>query len=185
MPLRITIPEGEPYDEVSGRFIKVKETTIHIEHSLKAIRKWESRWTKPFFDQDALSGNRLMDYIRCMTIEEGIPADTYYGLSKDNLRCIEKYMGHPMTATWFSGAPKKGKGGKKTGQKLTAELVYSYMVQLGIPFECENWHINQLMTLIRVCSEGQTPASKMKMRDIYSQNAALNAARRARLHSKG
>ena len=59
------------------------------------------------------------------------------------------------------------------------------MISLGIPFECQKWHLNRLITLIRVVSEENAPKKKMSDREILTQQAELNAKRRAELNSKG
>ena len=122
-----------------------------------------------------------MDYIRCMTLTQNVDPDAYYYLTKDNINEINAYMEDPMTATWFS--KKNSKGGSQ--KIVTSELIYYWMVALQIPFECQKWHINRLITLIEVCNEENKPKKKMSMRDTYSRNAALNAARRAKMGSLG
>lgn len=184
MPLSVTIPANEFWDFRAEEFVNTVDTTIHIEHSLAAIAKWESHWKKPFLENKTLTGDELLDYIRCMTIEDGIDTRVYLGLSGQNLESIRTYMEDSMTAAWFKEDKKSGKSGH-VGSALTAEIIYYYMIELGIPFECENWHFNRLMTLIRVCSEKQAVPKKMAKKDIFAQNAALNAKRKARLGTKG
>ncbi len=183
MPLTVTIPANEFWDFRKEEFVNTADTIIHIEHSLAAIAKWEAHWRKPFLSNNALTGEELLDYIRCMTLEEDIDFNVYLALSQQNMEAIRAYLEEPMTATWFK-EEKKGKGGRM-GSASTAEIIYYYMVELGIPFECENWHFNRLMTLIRVCSEKQAVPKKMARKDIFAQNAALNAQRKARLGTRG
>ena len=76
-------------------------------------------------------------------------------------------------------------GGGNIGEQVTAELIYYWMIALNIPFECQKWHLNKLITLIQVCNIKNTPPKKMGKRDVMSQNRALNAARRKRFNSKG
>ena len=83
-----------------------------------------------------------------------------------------------MTATTF----KKKPAGPKT--ITTSEVIYYQMIALGVPFECQKWHLSRLLTLLRVCNEKNNP-KKMSKQDIYAQNRALNAARRAALKTKG
>ena len=73
---------------------------------------------------------------------------------------------------------------KKVEKRLYQSL-YNWMISLGIPFECQKWHINRLISLIKVCEFKNTPPKKQSMREIMSRNSALNAARRKKLNTKG
>lgn len=84
-----------------------------------------------------------------------------------------------MTATTIKN--EMSKGTKK--EFITSEFIYYWMVANEIPFDCEKWHLNRLLTLIRICSVKNQPPKKMSKSDILSINAKLNAARRkARKH---
>ena len=86
-----------------------------------------------------------------------------------------------MTATTF----RKDNTGKSNQEVITAELIYYWMIALTIPFECQKWHLNRLLTLIQVCNIKNTPPKKMGRRELMSRNAAINAANRKRFNSKG
>lgn len=181
MPKTITIPEQELFIP-PDRFINTKETTIKIEHSLVSIAKWEAKWHVPFLDEHTEKTNEMMyDYIRCMTISQNVDPSIYQYIPADVIQEINDYIDDPMTATWF----RENKIGGNRGEVVTNELVYYWMIAQNIPLECEKWHFNHLMTLIRVCSEKNAPQKKMSRRDILSQNKALNAARRKASGSKG
>lgn len=180
--LWITIPEQQLWNEKEEQFFIIPEKTIKLEHSLVSLAKWESKWKKPFLDDKKdKTKEELIDYIRCMTLTQNVDPIVYYGLTEDNLVAIKSYIDDPMTATWFS----KEKNKKFERKIITAEIIYYWMVAAQIPFECEKWHLNRLITLIRVCGEKNKPAKKMSSRDILSRNAKLNAARRAKLGSSG
>ena len=177
--LQITIPASEMYD---GEFFhEYKEQTLQLEHSLVSLSKWESKWRKPFLSKDNKTDEEILDYIKCMTITQNVPPETYLRLTMDNIKEINAYIDSPMTATTFSDH-KTGKSGREI---VTSELVYYWMIALNIPFECQKWHLNRLLTLIRVCELKNAPPKKRSKRDIMSNNAALNAARRKQFNTRG
>lgn len=180
--LQITVPGTELYDEVHNEFITIKEQTLTLEHSLVSLSKWESKWHKPFLSKDGLTTEQTIDYIRCMTITQNVPPITYKLITNDNIKEVENYINDPMTATWFS-EDKKGKGANR--EIVTAELIYYWMIALQIPIKCEKWHLNRLLTLVRVCNVKNAPPKKMGKKAIMNRNAALNAARRKQLNSNG
>lgn len=180
--LRITIPDIESWDERSEQFVVTwKGRTLQLEHSLISLSKWESRWHKPFLSKKSMTREETLDYIKLMTVTPNVPSDTYEHLTNENIDEITDYINAPMTATTFSDE----KNGKKSREVITAELIYYWMIALNIPFECQKWHLNRLLTLIRVCNIKNAPPKKRSTRDIMSQNAALNAARRKQLNSRG
>ena len=179
--LRITIPSIELWDEVKQEFIYAKEQTLCLEHSLVSLSKWESKWCKPFLTKDAKTLEETIDYIKCMTLTQNVSPEVYDRLTRDNITQIYEYIDSPMTATTFTEKEKRG----FNREQVTSELMYYWMVALNIPFECQKWHLNRLITLIRVCNIKNKPGKKMSRRDVLSQNAALNAARRKKLNTKG
>lgn len=179
--LQIFVPGKELFDEDTQTFIQTKDTVLKLEHSLLSISKWESKWCKPFLntnDKNPHSSEEMLDYIKCMTLNNNVSKDVYNALTPNNRRVIQNYMNHPMTATTVknTGAPSR--------EIITSELIYYWMIAYQIPFECEKWHINRLLMLIKVCSAKNNP-KKMSKREIASQNRAINAARRRALHTKG
>lgn len=178
--LPITIPENDLFDEKNEEFIHIYETTITLEHSLISISKWESMYHKPFLSKTPKTQQEIIDYIKCMTIEKKVDPNVYFGLTAQNINKIKEYIDDPMTATTFS---KTEKGGGR--EVITSELIYYWMIAQEIPPQYEKWHLNRLLTLIRVCNNKNTPSKKMKSGDIRRQNASLNEQRRRMLHSKG
>lgn len=179
--LNITIPATEMWDENKQEFINRNAQTLQLEHSLVSLRKWESKWRKPFLSSKDKTDEEILDYIKCMTITQNVDPDIYNRLTSENVKQINDYIEAPMTATVFS---EDGRG-KRNREIITAELVYYWMIASNIPFECQKWHLNSLLTLIRVCSIKNEPPKKRSTRDIMSRNAALNAARRKQLNSRG
>ena len=179
--LRITIPAVELWDEAKQEFISTKEQTLSLEHSLVSLSKWESKWCKPFLTKQEKTFEETLDYIKCMTLTQNVDPEVYKYLTNGNIDEINRYIEAPMTATYFS----EDKNGKTSREQITAEIIYYWMISLNIPFECQKWHLNRLLTLIKVCSIKNTPPKKRSKKEIMSRNAALNAARRKRLNTKG
>lgn len=180
--LTIHIPETEKWDELKEEFVYSEACTITLEHSLISLAKWESKWCRPFLKKEDMTDEQTIDYIKDMTLTKNVPEGVYDCLSEKNIAEITKYIEAPMTATWFSGQDEKG---KMNGEQITAELIYYWMIALQIPFECQKWHLNRLLTLIRVCTIKNQPPKKMSSKEIASRNRRLNEARRNALHSKG
>ena len=183
--LRIVIPAPvtEDWDEINEEFIYLpagKEQVLCLEHSLVSLSKWESKWCKPFLSSEK-TDEEFLDYIKCMTLSSNVSNDVYGRLTLENFREISNYINAPMTATTFSDDKTK----RPNREIVTSELIYYWMVTLNIPFECEKWHIKRLLTLIRVCEIKNNPPKKRSRREIMSRNAALNAARRQQLNTKG
>lgn len=179
--LEITIPAREFWDEVNEQFIIVKEQTLRLEHSLVSLSKWESKWHKPFLSQENKTYEETLDYIQCMTLTQNVDPLVYKSIDNTIMAKINAYLNAPMTATTFSDIDKK----RPSREIITAEIIYYWMIALNIPAEYQKWHLNRLMTLIKVCSIKNQPSKKMNKQDIMSRNAALNAARRQKLNSKG
>lgn len=179
--LTIKIPAREFFDEKTQTFFTTKEQTLQLEHSLISISKWESKWQKPFLSINKKKTlEETIDYIKCMTITKNVDSNIYNYLSNENMNEINTYIESPMTATTFSDNTKG-----RSREIITSELIYYWMISLNIPMECQQWHINRLLTLIRVCNVKNTPPKKMSRKDIANRYASLNAARRSKLHSKG
>lgn len=181
MPLTIHVPDRELYDPIKNRFIQVKGQTLVLEHSLLSIAKWESKWHKAYLSLNSKTPEEALDYVRCMTLTTGVDPNIYMVLTEENAKDIKEYIKDPMTATTINRRDKR-----RSREVITNELIYYWMTALNIPFEpCQKWHINRLLTLIEVASIKQEPPKKMRPKDVASQYASLNAARRAMLHSKG
>ena len=179
--LQITIPAIEKYDSVHNLFYTSKEYHLSLEHSLVSISKWESKWNKAFLGKDAKTHEESIDYIRCMTLTQNVDPEAYTGITSKIFKEISDYIDAPMTATKITsnrqGAPRR--------ETYTSEVLYYLMISYGIPFECQKWHLNRLITLIKVCEVKNSPKKKMSKADIMSQNRELNAARRAAMNTKG
>lgn len=179
--LQVTIPAAEYFDEKTGEFSSIRETRLQLEHSLISVAKWEAKWQKPFIGKDDKTLDECVDYVRCMTLTPNVNPLVYRFLTESNFRQINAYIDAPMTATTFSEQENK----QFNRDVITAEIVYYWMVALNIPFECQKWHLNRLITLIRVCNVKNSPSKKMGRREVMERNRALNEARRKKLNTKG
>ena len=179
--LSITIPaNNELWDEKNKIFISVKETTLLLEHSLVSISKWESKWNISFLNQSEMTDEQTIDYIQCMTLNKNVDPNVYLCLTPNNAREISEYIKAPMTATTFSNIQPGG--GREI---ITSELIYYWMIAFQIPFECQKWHINRLLTLIQVCNIKNQPNKKLNRQQLNDRNRALNAARKKALNTRG
>ena len=179
--LHITIPAVEQWDEVKQEFVYTKDQMLSLEHSLVSLSKWESKWCKAFLTKQEKTFEETLDYIKFMTITQNVDPKIYNYLTNENIDEVNRYIEAPMTATYFS----EDKTSKISREQVTAELIYYWMISLNIPFECQKWHLNRLLTLIKVCNIKNTPPKKRGRKDIMSRNAALNAARRKQLNTRG
>ena len=180
--LKITVPAAEFWDEIHEEFIYKKEQTLQLEHSLVSLSKWESKWNKAFLGKQEKTDEEILDYVCCMTLTQNVDPEVYTRLSNENYVMINAYIEAPMTATCFSD-DKQAKGNKET---VTSELIYYWMISYNIPVDiCQKWHLNRLLTLIRVCNVKNSPPKKRSKREIMNRHKALNAANRKRFGSKG
>lgn len=180
--LELTIPPVELWDETREEFVCIEGQTITLEHSLVSLSAWESKWCKPFLSKEPLTQEQTIDYIKCMTVSKVYDERIYNFLTDENIADVKKYIEAPMTATTFSSDKHKGRPQREI---ITNEIIYFWMVSANIPVEFENWHLNRLLTLIRVCNIKSQPPKKRSRSEIVSQYAALNAARKQKLNTKG
>lgn len=184
--LKITIPKGELFDKRTKEFIQVKEQTLTLEHSLVSIAKWESKFKKPFLSTEKKTVKESVEYVKCMTLTQNVDPNVYLGLTNENMRQVDAYIEESMTATWFSDDKKKTPNQRPMQKEvITAEIVYFWMINFNIPFECQKWHFSRLITLIRVCEAKSAKPKKMSKSALNKHNTALNAARLRALNTTG
>lgn len=180
--LKIDIPAREYWDERKNEFVTTKGQTLQLEHSLVSISKWESKWHKEFLSKESMSYEQTIDYVRCMTLTQNVDPTVYDSLTYDNIQTITKYIDDPMTA---SSVHEETPVAGSSRERVTSELIYYWMIALNIPFECQKWHLNRLLMLIRICNAKNKPPKKRSQRDLYRHHNAVNAANKRRFHSKG
>lgn len=176
--LTLTIPSTEQWNEASQEFIYFDGGTLRLEHSLVSISKWEAKHRRSFLASKKTT-DEVIDYIRCMSLDD-VDERLFAHLTKENINEVIQYIESPMTATYLREDHDSG----HSSEKVTSELIYYWMISLGVPFECQYWHLNRLITLIRVCAAKQR-GGKHSKKEMLRSNAALNAARRAKSGSRG
>lgn len=183
--LKLFVPAREWFNEETQEFVtQSKPCELMLEHSLLSLSKWESKWKKPFLGEKvAKSDEEFLDYIRCMTINQNVDTLVYYNLTAQHIRQIQEYIEDPMSATTVRHKQNKRPGGAK--KIVTSELIYSWMIRYGVPFECQKWHLNRLMKLIDVCVAENGEKEKMSPAEVMRQNHAINASRKAKHKTKG
>lgn len=179
--LRIVIPATEQFDNATQTFINTKELTLQLEHSLVSLSKWESKWQKPFLSNEPKTLEETIDYIRCMTLTQNVPSHVYNMLPASVLKEVSAYIDAPMTATTISKSINRG-GHQEI---VTAEIIYYWMIFNNIPFECQKWHLNRLITLINVCVAKNQKPQKIPRSELLASRRALNAARRKKFNTRG
>lgn len=180
--LTIKVVLAEDYDEERNLFIASEEYTLELEHSLATLSKWESKWEKPFISQTEKTMEETLWYIQAMTLNSDIPPEVFSHLSKANIVDINEYIEAKMTATTFHERTGQAQSHRET---ITAEILYYMMVQLQIPFECEHWHLNRLIALIKVCNLKNAPKKRMGRQEAAEQQRRLNEQRRAQYGTTG
>ena len=180
--LRIAIPiSPEGWDEEKEEFVEPKYKVLQLEHSLVSISKWESKWHKVFLTKEKKSLEETIDYIKCMTLTQNVDPEVYDHLTNSIIDQVNNYISDSMTATYIS----EENSGPTSRETITSELIYYWMVALNIPPEYQKWHLNRLLTLIKVCDIKNQPPKKRSKKEIMARNAKLNAARRKRLNTRG
>jgi len=182
--LTLTVGVTESFDSSKGEFgefVEVGGFELQLEHSLAVLSKWEEIHEKPFLGLKEPTTEETLDYVRCMIVSPNPPDDVLELLTQEHYTAINDYMNRKMTATWFREMP----GGRKTGEVITADLIYYWMTAFGMPPEWQHIHLNQLFTRIKVADAKQQKPKKMAREDAAAQQRALNRQRRADLGSTG
>jgi hypothetical protein len=154
---------------------------LNFEHSLISLSKWEQKYQKPFFSDKQKTPEEGAAYIKCMLLSENIPDEILNRLSRDNVKQITDYINDKQSATWFRETPNQ----RKSNETITSELIYYWLVQFNIPFEVQTWHLNRLMTLVKIAGIKQTKPKPMSKAQQAEEYRRLNAERRAALGTTG
>jgi len=117
-----------------------------------------------------------------MTLNDEVPPEVFSKFSKENYDAVNAYINAQMTATIITQPQGQRPPSREV---ITAEIIYHWMITLNIPFECQYWHLNRLLTLIQVCNIKSSTPKKMGKRDAMAQQRALNAQRKASMGTRG
>ena len=178
--LTITVKGQESFNSRTQEFVYGEDVVLDLEHSLVSLSKWESKYEKSFLSSDDKTPEETLDYVRIMCLTPDVPPQVFMLLSEENITEINDYIAAKMTATTFSNM-----NARRSHEIITAEIIYYWMVEMQIDWQAQYWHLNRLLTLIRVVNEKRAPKKKMSPRDAASRQRALNAARRSRYGSSG
>lgn len=157
------------------------ELNLVLEHSLYTISKWESRWMKPFMGKNEKTDDEILDYVLCMDLSETLTLNDLSCIPSYEFKRIMDFMNSAMTATTFSEVDDAS----RSREIITSELIYYWMIALQIPLECEHWHLNRLMTLIKICNIKNAPPKKQNMSKTLAKQRELNKQRRMSTSSTG
>lgn len=173
--------EGELWNESTESFITVKPTILHLEHSLLSISKWEQKYHKAFLSNRKKTFEETDYYIKCMTITKNVSDNVYKVLTEEDYKRIDEYMNNPMTAAWFWDDDQKG-----NNTPTPCEVLYYSMLSYGIPMECEKWHVNRLIALIRTFNtKNGGDKKKLSNGEIMRRNKAINERRKREMNTSG
>lgn len=182
LEIDVRINDKEMFDDSTSTFF-YETTPVRLEHSLLTVAAWEAKYKKPFLSDleiHAKSDEETVDYIHMMLL--GVyPEEIFVNLITHNLKEVQEYIGDSQTATTVNETKKS----TPSSELVTSELIYYWMFSSQIPKECETWHLNRLITLIRVFAAKQAKPEKKSASEIASRNRSLNAQRRAQLKTKG
>jgi len=178
--LEISVRTQELFDEETETFSTV-DVRLQLEHSLVSVSKWESRFCKPFLGNEAKTTEEVVAYMQDMIITPDISPEVVNMLNSDNLKAINEYINSKCTATYINDT----KPAKYRREIITSELLYYWMIALQIPFECQYWHLNRLLTLIQVCNIKNQPPSKVSRGEQARRFRELNEQRRSHLGTSG
>lgn len=176
----VVVMEEDKFDDSSSKFLPGWSQTFRFEHSLVSVSKWESFTEKPFLSKDDKTREEIQAYIRMMCLDD-FPPGVFSRFTAQHYDAVNAYINAKMSATSITERP----GSAMSREIITSELIYYWMVAHNIPFECETWHLNRLLMLIKVCNHKNRPAKKMSRTEAAQQRHSLNQQRRAAMGTKG
>lgn len=179
--LRIVIDGDELFDEETNTFEMVDSVVLDLEHSLLSLSKWESKYEKAFLAPTEKTPEEVLNYLKMMIVSPNVDPDVLNKCSQANIDEIQAYIDSTQSATTFGQMPER----RGPGETITSELIYYWMVSFNIPFECQEWHLNRLFALVRICNIKNSKQKKMPRHEVAQRNRELNARRKAELGTTG
>jgi hypothetical protein len=163
--LEIDVVLDELYDEQTETFL-TQSYKVKLEHSLVSASKWESIWKEAFLSQKEKTSEQTMSYIQCMILNDDLPPEVFQKLVNSHLDEIQAYILNEATATTIRNDPNA----PPSREVITTELIYYWMISLNVPVEFQYWHLNRLITLIRVINVKNSPARKQTAAERRAEN---------------
>ena len=179
--LRLILTEEEFFNEETSEFIAGPGVVLELEHSLVSLSKWESKFQKPFLSKESKTPEEVLAYIEIMILNKECPERLLDTLGQEHFAAVQNYIDSPESATTFGKLPPQ----RGRGETITSELIYYWLVVFNIPFEVECWHLNRLLSLVRICNLKNQKPQKPKKGETSRQYRELNAQRRAQLGTTG
>lgn len=177
--LTFKVGQNEMWNSETEEFEYQDGITLSFEYTLRIIAAWEAKWKKAWLSSNVpKEQEEILDMYKMMCTEPDKFSPIY--LTKAVQESLINYINDTQTATTFSNIDKTA--GRKV---ITSEVIYASMCAGQVPFECQDWHLGRLLTLIQVIGESNSPKKKMSPRDEAVQRDAINRMRREELKSKG
>jgi hypothetical protein len=164
--LELDVVMEESFDEATSKFVTTDSVKVTLEHSLFSMSKWESFWEEAFLGKKDKTHEQTISYVKFMIIDNGLPPGVFEKLIESHLRTINNYITAAMTATKLYNNPNA----TQSREIVTSELIYYWMISLNVPVEFEHWHLNRLITLIRVINLKNSPKRKMSSAERRNLN---------------
>jgi len=175
--LEINITTEDSFDETTNKFVATSSVAVHLEHSLAAVSKWESIWEVPFLGKKEKTPEQTLSYVKTMVLDDNLPPEIFQKLVENHLEEVNTYVTANMTATTINTDPNA----PASREVVTSELIYYWMISMNIPVEFEHWHLNRLLTLVRVINLKNSPKKKMSAKE----RSQLNKSRQEQYKTRG
>jgi hypothetical protein len=179
--LKLVIEGTEYYNQETETFETVGDVVLMLEHSLVSVSKWESKFEKPFLTKDNKTTEEVLFYVEAMILTPNYPEGIINSFTQKSIDAVNNYIESKQSATTFGKMPEQ----RSRGEIITSELIYYWMVAFNIPFECQHWHLNRLLALVRICNIKASKPKKMGRTELLQRNRQLNEQRKAELGTRG